>query len=116
MSRNVILRLCAAAFVLAAAWVAYTQNPPAAPQLAIQKIKDDLYLIAMAQGVGGGNVAMLVTDEGVILVDDMFERNHDEIMAKVQSVTKQPVKYVINTHQHDDHAGGNAKLLPSAEV
>jgi cyclase len=120
MSRNthwtLVVRASAALFALAGVWVAYTQNQPAAPQLAIQKIKDDLFVIAMAQGVGGGNVAVLLTDEGVLLVDDMFDRNHDEIVAKVQSLTAKPIKYVLNTHQHDDHAGGNAKLLPAAEV
>ena len=116
MHWSLLVRLCAALIALAGGWVAYTQNQTATPQLAIQKIKDDLYVIGMAQGVGGGNVAMLLTDEGVVLVDDMFDRNHDEIMAKVQSVTAKPVKYVLNTHQHDDHAGGNAKFLATAEV
>jgi len=94
--------------------VAYTQQPSV--PLAIQKIKGDLYVIAVSQGVGGGNVAVYVTDEGVILVDDMFDRNYDEIMAKVKSVTDKPVRYVLNTHQHDDHAGGNAKMMATAEV
>jgi glyoxylase-like metal-dependent hydrolase (beta-lactamase superfamily II) len=64
----------------------------------------------------GGNVAAYVTSEGVVLVDDMFDRNHADILAKVQSITEQPIRYVINTHQHDDHAGGDMKMLPIAEV
>ena len=116
LRRTIFVRLCAAVLALGGAWVAYTQTQPAGPQLSIQKIKDDLYVIAMAQGVGGGNVAVYVTDEGVILVDDMFDRNVDEILAKVKSITSKPIKYVLNTHQHDDHAGGNAKMLPLAEV
>jgi len=111
-----LVRSFAAVVTFGGVWVAYTQNPPPATQLAVQKIKDDLYVIGMAQGVGGGNVAVLLTDEGVILVDDMFDRNHNEIMAKVQSLTAKPVKYVLNTHQHDDHAGGNAKFLATAEI
>ena len=82
------------------------------PQLTIEKVKDDLYNI-----VGdGGNVAVLITNEGVILVDDKFDQDHDAIMEKVKSVTSQPVKYVFNTHYHADHSGGNAKFLPIAEV
>jgi glyoxylase-like metal-dependent hydrolase (beta-lactamase superfamily II) len=57
-----------------------------------------------------------VTNEGVVLVDDMFDRNHSGILAQVKSVTDQPIRYVINTHQHDDHAGGDLKMLPIAEV
>ncbi len=58
-----------------------------------------------------------MTGEGVILVDDMFDRNHDEILEKLRTVTDKPIKYVLNTHQHEDHAGGNAKMLAmNAEV
>jgi glyoxylase-like metal-dependent hydrolase (beta-lactamase superfamily II) len=64
----------------------------------------------------GGNVAIYPTSEGVILVDDMFDRNHADILAQVRSVSDQPLRYVINTHQHDDHAGGDLKMLPVAEV
>src|SRR5262245_26244865 len=46
----------------------------------------------------------------------MFDRNHDDILTQVKMITPQPLKYVINTHQHDDHAGGDAKMLPIAEV
>lgn len=86
------------------------QQQPA--QLTISKVKDDLYNI-----VGdGGNVAVLVTNEGVILVDDKFEQDHDMIMEKVKSVTNQPIKYVFSTHYHADHSGGNALMLPFAEI
>ena len=46
----------------------------------------------------------------------MFDRNHADILAQVKTVTDKPLKYVINTHQHDDHAGGDMKMLPIAEV
>jgi glyoxylase-like metal-dependent hydrolase (beta-lactamase superfamily II) len=43
-------------------------------------------------------------------VDDKFDVDHDNILAMVKTVTNQPVKYVINTHHHGDHTGGNAKM------
>jgi cyclase len=117
MSRTFLIRTAAVAVTLAGAWLTYTQNQPTPPPIGIQKLKDDLYVIGVTKGVGAGNVAVQVTNEGVILVDDMFDRNHDEIMEKLRSVTDQPIKYVLNTHQHDDHAGGNAKMLAmNAEV
>jgi glyoxylase-like metal-dependent hydrolase (beta-lactamase superfamily II) len=64
----------------------------------------------------GGNVAVYVTSEGVVIVDDMFDRNHADILAQIKSVTDRPLRYVLNTHQHDDHAGGDLKMLPIAEV
>lgn len=110
MTRTSIVRLSAGVVFLAASWIAYTQNQP--PQLTISKVKEDLYQI-----VGdGGNVAVYVTNEGVILVDDKFDQDHDAIVEKVKSVTNQPVKYVLSTHHHADHSGGNAKFLPTAQI
>ena len=110
------VRISAGAVCLALGWIAYTQlaytqNPPPA-KLKLNKVKDDLYEI---EG-DGGNVAVYITDEGVILIDDKFDRDHESIVENVKSVTNQPIKYVINTHYHQDHSGGNAKFLPTAEI
>jgi len=80
--------------------------------LSLQPVADGLYLLAGE----GGNVAVHVTGAGVILVDDMFYRNYDDIVALVATVTDEPIVYVLNTHQHDDHAGGNARMLAIADV
>jgi glyoxylase-like metal-dependent hydrolase (beta-lactamase superfamily II) len=77
-------------------------------ELELIKLQDDLYVIHGAYVPG--NVTALITNEGVILVDDDFEVDHDNLMAKLREVTNQSVKYVINTHYHNDHSGGNAKL------
>jgi glyoxylase-like metal-dependent hydrolase (beta-lactamase superfamily II) len=90
----------------------YTQNPAQPPKLTLNKITDDLYEI---EG-DGGNVAVYLTSEGVILVDDKYDRDHDAIAAHIKSITDQPVKYVLSTHYHEDHSGGNAKYLPTAEI
>jgi cyclase len=83
-----------------------------APPLSIKQVKDNLYEI---EGPGG-NVAVLVTNEGVILIDDLFEANSDGIIERVKSVTTQPIKYVINTHYHSDHSGGNVKFVGTAQI
>jgi cyclase len=112
MHRASLVRLFVAIFIVHGAWVVYTQNPKPPGALRIEKVKGELYMISGE----GGNVAVYVTSEGVILVDDMFDRNHADILAQVKSVTDKPLKYVLNTHQHDDHAGGDLKMLPIAEV
>jgi len=112
MRRTSLVRILAAIFLLQSAWVVYTQNAKTPGPLRIERVRGELYLISGE----GGNVAAYVTAEGVVLVDDMFDRNHADILAKVKSITDQPIKYVINTHQHDDHAGGDLKMLPIAEV
>ena len=110
MSRTLFARLCAAALVFTGCWIAYTQTQ--AQSLTLSKVKEDLYMI---EG-DGGNVAVYVTSEGVILVDDKFDQDHDGIVAHVKSITNLPVKYVLSTHYHADHSGGNAKFLSTAEI
>src|SRR5579863_6121423 len=111
MNRTLVIRLSAVALLLAGAWVAYTQQGKQANNK-LNKLKDDLYEI---EG-DGGNVAIYITNEGVILIDDKFEYDFSDIVDKVKAVTNQPIKYVLNTHHHGDHTGSNAKFLPTAEV
>jgi glyoxylase-like metal-dependent hydrolase (beta-lactamase superfamily II) len=122
VSRRFLLAaaLCAV-FAAQNAWVLYSQTAaPAAASLQAkppgplrsQRVQGDLHMISGE----GGNVAALVTPDGVVLVDDMFDRNHADILAQVKQLTDRPLRYVINTHQHDDHAGGDFKMLPIAEV
>ncbi len=105
-------------WTVAAMWVSLCAFPlhaqiqkPARP-LHIEKIRGDLYMISG----DGGDVGVEVTNDGVILGDDMFDRNHDDILAQVKTVSDKPIKYVFNTHYHDDHSGGDAKMLPMAEI
>jgi glyoxylase-like metal-dependent hydrolase (beta-lactamase superfamily II) len=107
--RAILPLLAIPAFV--SAWL-YAQNAKPPGPLRIAQVKPGLHMISGE----GGNVAVLATDEGVVLVDDMFDRNHADILTQVKSVTDKPLRYVINTHQHDDHAGGDMKMLPIAEV
>jgi len=112
MKRVVVLGFCAAVFLVQASWSVYTQTAKPPGPLRTERVTGDLYMVSGE----GGNVALYTTSEGVVLVDDMFDRNHADILTQIKSVTNQPLRYVINTHQHDDHAGGDFKMLPLAEV
>lgn len=61
----------------------------------------------MLEGAGG-NVTVAVGANGVIIVDSQFAPMHDKLKAAISAITNQPVKYLINTHYHGDHTGGNA--------
>jgi glyoxylase-like metal-dependent hydrolase (beta-lactamase superfamily II) len=76
--------------------------------LDVVKLKDDLFVIH--NDYVPGNTTVMVTNEGLILVDDKFEIDHANILAELKKISSQPVKYVINTHHHGDHSGDNAKL------
>ena len=100
--------------------VAAQQQPPAgrggAPQLPpieqIQKVKDNLFMIPGA----GGNTAVFVTANGVVLVDTKLANNGQAILDRVRSVTNRPVTTIINTHTHGDHMGSNEFFPASVEI
>src|ERR1051326_6183641 len=110
MKTNSAARLWLAGAMVAAMCVVYLHaqfgNAPA--KLNTVKIADDLFVIH--NDFVPGNTTALVTNEGVVLVDDKFEVDFANIVAEVKKLTPQPIKYVINTHHHGDHSGSNAKM------
>lgn len=75
----------------------------------IQQVKPGLYMIAGA----GANTEVRVTNQGLIVVDGKLagEKNYDDLMAQIKSVSNEPVKYLIVTHHHADHTGNNDRFL-----
>ena len=86
---------------------AWAQGGFAPPELALTQVRENIYMIRSG---ASGNVTVLLSDEGVVLVDDKFAMDHDGIMGFVRSITDLPIRYVINTHLHQDHTGGNALM------
>lgn len=64
----------------------------------------------------GGNIGVSAGDDGVILVDDQYAPLTDKIRAAIKGVSDKPLRYVINTHFHDDHTGGNENLGETAVI
>ena len=58
----------------------------------------------------GGNIGISVGEDGVFMIDDQFGRLAEKILAAVAEVTDKPVEYVLNTHWHGDHTGGNEAM------
>src|SRR5215468_1870918 len=56
----------------------------------------------------GGNVTVAVGTDGIIMVDSQFAPMHDKLKAAIEKISPLPVKFLINTHYHGDHTGGNA--------
>jgi cyclase len=106
----------ATCLVVAAAAFAQQAPPAPGPPPNIVKIQDDLFIVQnQANTMGdliayGGNATAYVTNAGIILIDSKSDREHDDLIAKLKTVTDKPIKYVILTHNHGDHTGGAAKL------
>lgn len=98
------LRLLAvAAFVFSTAAHAQ-QTDFAAAQVKVTDLGHDTFML---EGVGG-NVTVAAGRDGAIMVDGQFAPMHDKIKAAILAVAGVPVKYLVNTHYHGDHTGGNA--------
>src|SRR5260370_17394715 len=110
-------RTAAVLLAMVGVWTAYPQTPPS-QAVGAKQLASDLYLIeGTSNGASdAGNIAVYVTSEGVVLIDDRFDQDYPEVMAAVKKISSLPVKYIFNTHHHGDHTGGNAKFLPSAEI
>jgi glyoxylase-like metal-dependent hydrolase (beta-lactamase superfamily II) len=94
------------------------QQPTGDPfSTAIRVVKPGLWVIPGYDGqVTGGNTAVRGTPDGVLIVDTRFGEASKEIVPKVKSVTSQPIKYVLSTHSHSDHTGGNPLFAGTAEL
>ena len=97
--------------IAAAAFGLVTASVNAAQQQDFSKIEvktTDLGKNTYRLEGAGGNVTIAVGTDGVIMVDEQFAPMHDKLKAAIAKITNQPVKYLINTHYHGDHTGGNA--------
>ncbi len=117
MKRNLrgsILRLCVVACGLAvflgstrdlASAYAQGRNFDAV-EVQVTRVQGNVYMLVGA----GGNVTIQVGDDGVLLVDTQFAPIAPKILAAVRELSDKPIRYIINTHVHGDHAGGNEAL------
>jgi glyoxylase-like metal-dependent hydrolase (beta-lactamase superfamily II) len=81
---------------------------PAAPtgEIRIQPVQGNVYLLAGA----GGNIAAQIGRDGVLLVDAGSGSLSDKIIAAVRTLSDKPIRYIVNTHAHADHVGGNEAI------
>jgi cyclase len=104
------VRIAVIAAMMALSGPLFAQQQPAAPPPDFSKVEikttelgDSVYML---EGQGG-NITVAVAKDGIIMVDGEFAPLHDKIKAAIAAVSNQPIKYLINTHFHGDHSGGN---------
>ena len=98
-----ILAICAAA-VLAAP--AFAQEDFSKVEIQTEKLSDNVYMMTGS----GGNLGVSVGEDGVFLIDDQFAPLTPKIQAAIAKLSAKPVRFMLNTHWHFDHTGGNENL------
>lgn len=113
------MKMAVAAAMMALSGAALAQAPPAAPPPDFSKVEikttdlgDNVYML---EGQGG-NITVAVAKDGIIMVDGEFAPLHDKIKAAIALVSNRPIKYLINTHFHGDHTGGNAPFAKDGAI
>jgi glyoxylase-like metal-dependent hydrolase (beta-lactamase superfamily II) len=83
------------------------QNPAQQnPEIKLLLVQGDIYML-----VGdGGNITAQIGKEGVLLVDTGVTQMSDQLLAQIRKLSDRPIRYIINTHVHPDHTGGNEKV------
>jgi cyclase len=81
-------------------------------QIKVSKVAGNVYML---QGAGG-NIGASVGDDGIVVVDDQYAPLADRIQAALKGITDKPVRFIINTHYHGDHTGGNEFFQKQAPI
>jgi cyclase len=81
-------------------------------QIKVAKVGGSVYMLEGA----GGNIGASVGEDGIVVVDDQYAPLADKIQAALIGITDKPVRFVINTHYHEDHTGGNGYFQKQAPI
>ena len=81
-------------------------------QIKVAKVAGSVYMLEGA----GGNIGACVGEDGIVIVDDQYAPLADKIQAALKGITDKPVRFVINTHYHEDHTGGNGYFQKQATI
>jgi len=106
-------RLLTAALLMAAT-ASYAQE--FATSFQTTEVAPGIYMIAGADGFGGGNMSLLVGDDYIALIDDGLVPLAPTLLSHVAETAGRPINFIINTHVHGDHVGGNAHFAANGTV
>ncbi|MBV8729823.1 MAG: MBL fold metallo-hydrolase [Acidobacteriia bacterium] len=82
------------------------------PELHVLPVQGNIYMLLGA----GGNITLQIGKDGVLLVDTGLAQNSEKVLAEIRKLTPKPIRYIINTHVHADHTGGNAAIAKAGST
>jgi glyoxylase-like metal-dependent hydrolase (beta-lactamase superfamily II) len=112
MKRGIVLGALIAIGALSMGVAAWQTPAQGTNVVTVDKVKDNLYVL---KG-GGGNTAVFITTDGVVVVDAKNPGWGQPILDKIKELTPKPVTMLINTHTHGDHVSGNVEFPATVEV
>lgn len=86
--------------------VLLSAQAPATGDIEVLHVQADIYMLAG----GGGNTTVQIGDQGVLVVDTQLPSSSEKLLAAVRTLSPKPIHYIVNTHVHEDHTGGNESL------
>jgi glyoxylase-like metal-dependent hydrolase (beta-lactamase superfamily II) len=88
------------------------QEPAQQPEISFEatELAPGLYMLEGVGGFAGGNLGLSIGDDGVVLIDDGLPPLTDELLEAIGELTDDPIEFLVNTHVHGDHIGGNEAL------
>jgi cyclase len=108
--RNKYTVLVVLSMVTLVASLVAQEQPPSA--IRASRVADNLYMLPET----GGDIALFTGDDGTLLVDTGMPEFAEKVAAAVKATAKGPIRFIINTHWHFDHVGGNDKLAGSGTI
>lgn len=85
-------------------------------ELKTTHVQGNIYMLEGANGFAGGNIGVSTGDDGILIVDDQFTEMSDKILRALSNIHSGELRFVLNTHWHGDHTGGNALFSNQATV
>jgi glyoxylase-like metal-dependent hydrolase (beta-lactamase superfamily II) len=103
MNRSICITAFVTTLLLTTAHSAFAQQDWDAIEMIVHPVSGNVSYIEGS----GGNIGLFVGDDGVFLIDDQYAALTDKIVAAVRTVSSAPIRFLVNTHLHPDHTGGN---------
>jgi glyoxylase-like metal-dependent hydrolase (beta-lactamase superfamily II) len=102
--------------LLAAPALAQNNNDPSKVKLVVNTLAPGISMIEGVEGFAGGNVGVSAGNDGMFIIDDELDTMTPKLQAELGKLSKQPLRFVINTHWHGDHTGGNVAFGSSGAL
>ena len=116
MTRSLVTLICVLGSVSLPSWARAQFGDPSKVTLKTTPVADGISVIEGATGFAGGNVGVSVGADGVFIIDDELAPMTAKLKTALRALSKKPVRFLVNTHWHTDHTGGNVGMAGDGAV